>query len=110
MRIIAALALWALLAVAPAQAQAETLISAAVLRVDVAGLPPISRLDLPPADLGLAGARLGTDDNATTGSFLVCHFSRILGQTLLSSRAACNADVLRANVFCGLDRSSMQLR
>ncbi len=68
MRIIAALALWGLLVAAPAPA--ETLIRAAVLRVDVAGLPPISRLDLPPADLGLAGARLGTEDNATTGSFL----------------------------------------
>lgn len=68
MRIIAALGLIGLLA--PAPAFAETLIRAAVLRVDVAGRPPISRLDLPPDDLGLAGARLGTEDNATTGSFL----------------------------------------
>ena len=68
MRIIAAISLMGLLA--PALAQAETLIRAAVLRVDVAGLPPISRLDLPPDDLGLAGARLGTEDNATTGSFM----------------------------------------
>jgi ABC transporter substrate binding protein (PQQ-dependent alcohol dehydrogenase system) len=68
MHIIAAISLMGLLA--PVPALAETLIRAAVLRVDVAGLPPISRLDLPPADLGLAGARLGTEDNATTGSFL----------------------------------------
>lgn len=67
MRIVAALGLIGLLA--PAPGLAET-IRAAVLRVDVAGLPPISRLDLAPADLGLAGARLGTEDNATTGSFL----------------------------------------
>lgn len=31
---------------------------------------PISRLDLPPNDLGLAGARLATEDNRTTGRFL----------------------------------------
>jgi ABC transporter substrate binding protein (PQQ-dependent alcohol dehydrogenase system) len=68
MRIIAAMALAGLLT--PAPALAETLIRAAVLRVDVSGLPPISRLDLPPADLGLAGARLATEDNATTGSFM----------------------------------------
>ena len=33
-------------------------IRTAVLRVDDPGLPPISRLDLMPADLGFAGARL----------------------------------------------------
>ncbi|MGB8814557.1 MAG: ABC transporter substrate-binding protein [Paracoccaceae bacterium] len=49
--------------------QAETVIHAAILRVDSAGLPPISRLDLPAADLGFAGARLATEDNATTGRF-----------------------------------------
>ena len=42
----------------------------AVLRVDTPGLPPISRLDLPPDDLGFAGAALGTDDNDTTGRFM----------------------------------------
>lgn len=31
---------------------------------------PISRLDIPPDDLGFAGATLGLEDNATTGSFL----------------------------------------
>jgi ABC transporter substrate binding protein (PQQ-dependent alcohol dehydrogenase system) len=42
-----------------------------VLRVDVPNRPlPISRLDAPPADLGFAGAVLGTKDNATTGGFL----------------------------------------
>lgn len=68
MQFIAAISLVGLLA--PALAEADTLIRAAVLRVDEAGLPPISRLDLAPADLGLAGARLGTEDNATTGSFM----------------------------------------
>lgn len=68
MRIAATLGLIGLLA--PAPLGAETVIRSAVLRVDVAGLPPISRLDLPPDDLGLAGGRLGTMDNATTGGFL----------------------------------------
>lgn len=49
---------------------AETAYHPAVLRVDVPGPLPISRLDLAPPDLGLAGAALGTADNATTGRFL----------------------------------------
>lgn len=52
----------------PARAQTEY--RAAVIRVDAPKPLPISRLDLPPPDLGLAGARLGTQDNATTGSFM----------------------------------------
>jgi ABC transporter substrate binding protein (PQQ-dependent alcohol dehydrogenase system) len=51
-------------------AAAETEYRAAVLRVDTPGPMPISRLDLPPDDLGFAGAALGTADNATTGSFM----------------------------------------
>lgn len=52
-------------------AQDPGTISAAVLRVDVHPSPlPISRIDLPPDDLGFAGARLATADNTTTGSFL----------------------------------------
>lgn len=53
---------------APAQAQTEY--RAAVLRVDTPGPLPISRLDLPPDNLGFAGGALGTADNATTGSFM----------------------------------------
>lgn len=45
-------------------------VRAAVLRVDVRRLPPISRLDTPPADLGFAGARLAIEDNDTTGRFM----------------------------------------
>lgn len=52
-----------------APAGADT-IRAGVLRVDDAGLPPVSRLDLPPADMGFAGARLATEDNAPTGRFM----------------------------------------
>ncbi len=37
-------------------------------------LPPLSLLDLPPADDGVAGARLAIDDNNTTGRFLKQEF------------------------------------
>ena len=57
----------------PALAQdvaASQTVRAAVLRVDVPSLPPISRLDAPPEDLGFAGARLAIEDNDTTGRFM----------------------------------------
>jgi ABC transporter substrate binding protein (PQQ-dependent alcohol dehydrogenase system) len=41
-----------------------------VIRVDYPSLLPISRLDLPTEDLGLAGAQLATEDNQTTGQFM----------------------------------------
>ncbi|TBN40530.1 branched-chain amino acid ABC transporter substrate-binding protein [Paracoccus subflavus] len=52
-------------------------IRAAVLRVDEQRLPPISRLDLPPADLGFAGARLAIEDNDTTGRFMGQDFEAV---------------------------------
>lgn len=55
----------------PLTAQDTQTIAAAVLRIDVHPRPlPISRLDLPPDDLGFAGGRLATADNNTTGSFM----------------------------------------
>lgn len=45
-------------------------VKAAVLRVDYPTLLPISRYDLPPSDLGFAGAALADEDNGTTGGFL----------------------------------------
>ncbi|MBP1807738.1 ABC transporter substrate-binding protein [Rubellimicrobium aerolatum] len=45
-------------------------VRAAVIRVDYPSLLPISRLDLPPEDLGHAGAMLATEDNRTTGQFM----------------------------------------
>lgn len=45
-------------------------VKAAVLRVDYPTLLPISRYDLPPEDLGFAGAALADQDNGTTGGFL----------------------------------------
>ncbi|MBC7152507.1 MAG: ABC transporter substrate-binding protein [Rhizobium sp.] len=44
-------------------------VKTAVLRVDRVKLPPISRLDVAPEDLGFAGATLGNEDNRTTGAF-----------------------------------------
>lgn len=66
------LALAAALGLAAGRAlAAEGEIRAAVLRVDAINAPaPASRLELPPEDLGFAGAALATEDNATTGSFL----------------------------------------
>ncbi len=49
---------------------ADDAVRKAVLRVEHARPLPISRLDLPPDDLGFAGGRVGTSDNATTGQFL----------------------------------------
>ena len=74
MKTIVALGLLGLLSSTPGLA--DTVIRVAVLRVDVAGLPPISRLDLPTADLGFAGARLATEDNATTGQLHRTDLSR----------------------------------
>ena len=59
------------------QAPEPVVIRAAVLRVDDPGLPPISRLDLPPDDLGFAGAQLATDDNDTTGRFMGQDFQTV---------------------------------
>jgi len=54
----------------PLAAQEAGTITAAVLRIDAHPRPlPISRLDLPPEDLGFAGGTLATADNNTTGSF-----------------------------------------
>ena len=50
-------------------------IAAAVIRVETSRPLPISRLDLPPEDLGFAGARLATADNNTTGGFMGQEFT-----------------------------------
>lgn len=69
MNCTASVAIAACIAVAAGAASAVEY-RAAVLRVDAPGPLPISRLDLPPEDLGFAGATLGTADNATTGAFM----------------------------------------
>lgn len=65
LRIVAGLALAAVASHSSAQE-----LRTAVLRVDYPALLPLSRLDLPAADLGFAGAALATADNQTTGTFL----------------------------------------
>lgn len=65
------------LAQAPAAPAPPQLIRAAVLRVDRSELPPISRLELPPKDLGFAGARLAIEDNDTTGRFMGQDFEAV---------------------------------
>ncbi|MGB0682245.1 MAG: ABC transporter substrate-binding protein [Magnetovibrionaceae bacterium] len=57
-----------LLAVGPARAEESLTIG--YLSVGFPQPPALSNLDVPPEDLGLAGAELGLADNATTGRFL----------------------------------------
>ncbi|MGP6089456.1 ABC transporter substrate-binding protein [Antarctobacter jejuensis] len=63
-RILAALLLMA------CAASAEVSVTVHYLRQEVEQPPVLSNLDPVPGDLGLAGARLGLNDNATTGRFL----------------------------------------
>lgn len=56
-------------------------VEAAVLRIEHPRPLPVSRLDLPPEDLGFAGAELATADNMTTGQFMGQDF----GVTLVSA-------------------------
>lgn len=66
-----ALVLLAALVLSAADAAAQELtIKAGVLAVEYPPVRPISRLDEPPADNGVAGAELAVRDNNTTGRFL----------------------------------------
>ncbi len=62
----------ALLTLAVAAGAVE--VKTAVLRIDRTLPLPISRLDIPPDDLGFAGAQLATEDNQTTGRFIGMDF------------------------------------
>lgn len=73
-------------------AAAEVEYRAAVLRVDAPGPMPISRLDLPPADLGFAGADLGTADNVTTGRFMKQNF---VTETVAATPETAEAELTR---------------
>ncbi len=55
---------------ATAPAAAVQAITILLVRELTDKLPPLSLLDMPPKDDGLAGARLAIDDNNTTGRFL----------------------------------------
>jgi ABC transporter substrate binding protein (PQQ-dependent alcohol dehydrogenase system) len=57
------------------QAQQEPVeVSIAYLTQQAKGLPPLSLVDQPTTDNGLMGARLGIEDNNTTGKFTGQHF------------------------------------
>lgn len=70
-------------------------VKAAVLRIDSPRDLPISRLDLPPDDLGFAGAALAAEDNQTTGSFLGMEFP-LETRAVPPEEAAAALDALRA--------------
>jgi ABC transporter substrate binding protein (PQQ-dependent alcohol dehydrogenase system) len=74
-KVLGALAMVGCMIAAPVGAQGTETIAAAILRVEHPRPLPISRLDLPPDDLGFAGARLGIGDNNTTGSFMGQEFT-----------------------------------
>ncbi|MBU2360565.1 MAG: ABC transporter substrate-binding protein, partial [Alphaproteobacteria bacterium] len=76
-------------------ALADVTYRAAVIRVDAPGPLPISRLDLPPEDLGFAGAALATDDNMTTGAFT--------GQTFETVTVVATPDTVQADMAKLLD-------
>lgn len=63
-----------LLAAAQA-ARADATLTASYLRQQVERPPVLSNLDPVPADEGVAGARLGLSDDATTGRFLNQHYA-----------------------------------
>lgn len=70
-----AAALASVLVLSPLAATAADVVATGVIRVEGERLLPLSRLDLPPEDLGIAGARLGIADNNTTGSFMGQEFT-----------------------------------
>ncbi|ADZ69452.1 ABC transporter substrate-binding protein [Polymorphum gilvum] len=76
MRLTALAGVLAVLLPCAALAKETQEIRSAVIRVGEGNRTPTSRLDLPPSDVGFAGARLATDDNQTTGRFM--------GQTFLT--------------------------
>jgi ABC transporter substrate binding protein (PQQ-dependent alcohol dehydrogenase system) len=82
---VAALFALVLAGVAPASAQSAsagvTEIPIAYISEAVAKLPPLSLVDPDTTDQGLLGARLGIEDNNTTGRFTGQHFS--LAETVL---------------------------
>ncbi|MFB2533299.1 ABC transporter substrate-binding protein [Paracoccus sp. p4-l81] len=83
---------------APALAADPVDIRATVIRVDRDRLPPISRLDLPPDDLGFQGARLANADNATTGAFM--------GQNFITDEVAVSAEDAVAAVQAAIAKGS----
>lgn len=75
-----------------------SVVQMAVLRVDRPALPPISRLDAAPKDLGFAGARLAIEDNDTTGRFMGQDFEAAEIAATPETAAAEMAKLLAAGV------------
>ncbi|GEO87286.1 MULTISPECIES: ABC transporter substrate-binding protein [Alphaproteobacteria] len=73
-------------------------VKTAVLRVDSVRLPPISRLDVAPADLGFAGATLGNEDNRTTGAFTGMDY-QLTTKAVAAEEAEGALDALKAEGF-----------
>lgn len=65
-----ALAIFIGFAISAAAAQADVALHATYLKLEQPPAPVLSNLDSVPEDDGIAGARLGLMDNATTGRFL----------------------------------------
>lgn len=63
------------LALAPVAATAADVVATGIVRVEENSPLPLSRLRLPPPDLGFAGAELAVADNNTTGSFMGQEFT-----------------------------------
>ncbi|MGF1658094.1 MAG: ABC transporter substrate-binding protein [Rubrimonas sp.] len=80
------------LALAPTVSGAVDVV-AAVLAVERPRPAPISRLDLPAGDEGFQGARLATNDNQSTGSFLGHSFA-LLEATAAHDEATAALDAL----------------
>ncbi len=86
---------------APAAAPAESTAPAAVQKIRILlareiredRLPPLSLLDIPPPDDGIAGAKLAISDNNTTGKFLNQEFSLDIVQS--ASREELTAEVAK---------------
>ncbi|WP_187430837.1 ABC transporter substrate-binding protein [Roseobacter fucihabitans] len=73
-------------------------VKAAVLRVDYPTLLPISRYDLPPADLGFAGAALADEDNGTTGGFLGHTYETVTAASTPEAAEATMAQILEDGI------------
>ena len=80
-------------AVSPAGAVDVTI---GMLRVEEPERQPLSRLDLPADDDGFAGARVGINDNATTGGFLG-HTYDLVASSAPSDGAVAALDALLAD-------------
>ncbi|HSG55747.1 MAG TPA: branched-chain amino acid ABC transporter substrate-binding protein, partial [Paracoccaceae bacterium] len=88
-------------------AQAEVTLNVGYLSAFEAAPPTLSNLDPEPADIGLAGARTGLADNATTGRFLGHSYdltARMLDEG--DDPLAAAADLLAQSPFLILDAPS----